>query len=187
MASFIRVRTVFSGVPGTPWYSNIYFDDDGVNGQIGIDAVQTFWEALAGSMSPSVDWQVEGQVVVLDSVTGQPTGVFSGTGDTGSGTGTGDMLPSANQVLVTLNTGVWQAGRQIRGRLFCPGWTESANDGEGQVYSGLVTAVLAAVTAMSEDPGNLTQLVWSRTGNVVYPVSSWSVSNKFALLKSRRD
>ncbi len=182
-----RVRTVFTGVPGTPWYSNMFFDIELGEIQLAADAVGAFWTDVASLMNNNVDWEVEDSVTVLNPENGEPVGVGSVTGDSGSGTGSGNMLARATQAYIIWNTGTWLGGRQIRGRTFLPGLVVGCSDGQGQVQPGVVLEIATAAAALLETPGNPTLNVYSRKNGQSLPVISGQASNQFAVLRSRRD
>lgn len=192
-----RVRTVFTGVAGTPWYSNLYFANDG-----GVDGSGTFvgqtnvyWNAIKGAINNQITWTVEGDVPQIDEVTGNLVGVTSVSPQTGTMTGSDDPLPWATQALVRLNTNAFVHNRNVRGRIFIPGCGET-NSADGNVASGLVSAL---DTATNNLIGAVTDLlvVWSRpfAGSEGNParlgsyhfVETASTDTKWSVLRSRRD
>ena len=46
MATLARVRTIFTGPAGSPWYSNLYFDAATGTAQNAADAAAPFWGAV---------------------------------------------------------------------------------------------------------------------------------------------
>lgn len=188
MATIRRIRTVFSGVAGTPWYSNMYFT--WVNGteQDALDAVADFWGAIDAQMNNAVDWATEGDIAVIDDATGQITSIESGTGGTGTGAVATALLPPATQGLVHLLTNSFLNGRQVRGRCFVPGLTEADNDAGGVMAAGTQTIIQNAINALiagSSTPGPLRVFARSQATSVV--VQTATVPTKFAVLRSRRD
>lgn len=183
----LRVRTVWTGVPGSPWYSNIYFDAEVADAQAAADAVIAFAEGLAAYQGSQVDWTVEDTVTVMDPVTGQPTGAVAVTGDSGSGTNTGDLLPPQTQALARINTGDFVAGRQVLGHIFLPGFVESTNVGDGVLDTATATALGELVLGISTTPGNPTAVVWARKSGTMHPYSTVTVPTKWSFLRSRRD
>lgn len=188
MTSIRRVRTVFSGVAGTPWYSNFYFTL--VNGTVQdhLDLVGAFWGAVDARIIPDVTWETESDVAVIDDATGQLTGIETGTGPSGVGSQAGIMLPASNQALVHWLTGSFLNGRQLRGRCFIPGLTETDNDAGGTLSATAQSVIQAAADALvtnSATPGPLR--VFSKSGFTSATVSSADVPTKWAVLRSRRD
>ena len=182
-----RVRTVFTGVPGTPWMSNMYFDVELAEVQLAADAVEAFWSEVDGYMVGGVAWEQEPFVTIINPVNGEPTGVAPVTPGAGTGGASGDMVPRAAQAYIVWNTGVWQAGRQIRGRTYLPGFTAGAAASDGSVDPGVVTALATAASNLLTTPGNPTLHVYSRKNGNSVPVDNGAASNQWAVLRSRRD
>jgi hypothetical protein len=90
------------------------------------------------------------------------------------------------QGLAWTKTGVYIAGRQLRGRMNIPGLcTDSLSDGAFQASNRGDTATRwAAMTGAGFDA---TYLVYSTTHHQAEPVHSSGVDVKFAVLRSRRD
>lgn len=184
----LRVRTVFGGVQGTPWYSNLYFrgteDTDAIEAHAAVD---DFWTALATVICTPVTWTIEGEVAVLDTVTGQPVATHQVPPETGAGSASGvARVPTALQILVRLGTGVFLNGRRVRGRIFIPG------SGEGNWENGLltpstVTAVNSAVGLLLNNTPTNEFVVWSRRNGQMHNVISREVWTSGAVLRSRRD
>ena len=185
--ALMRVRTVFSGVPGTPWYSNLFFEGGTGLFQDAVDAVAAFWEDCSAAISPLVSWTVEGTVTVLDPVTGQPVGVIAATGDGGPGTASGDMVSRASQILVQLRTGEFLNGREVRGKIFIPGVVGSTVDADGGVETAVVAQFEGYTATLLANSATVPLSVWSRTGGIAYPVVDAPVSSEWAVLRSRRD
>lgn len=194
-----RVRTIFSGVAGTPWYSNLYFDADGVTptAQENVDDTDAFWTAMANLIDNAISWTVGPEVPVLDETTGTLVGVTSVTAGTGVGTAAGDALPYATQGLVRLATDDFVAGRRVRGRIFLPGIDENFNGPSGVPTSTFLTTVQGAIDGLIAAGG---LLVWARPfpgaeGPPVRParagskasITASSVWTQWAVMRSRRD
>lgn len=188
MASIRRIRTVFSGVAGTPWYSNMHFT--WVNGteQDHLDAVGDFWGAIDVLQDDAITWAVESDATVINDATGDIIAIESGVGPTGAGTATFDPLPYQTQGLVNWLTGTFVAGRQLRGKTYVPGLTENANDASGIMTTAARDVIAAAATALvaaSSVPGPLR--VFSRKNLTSATVGSFVAPTKWAVMRSRRD
>jgi hypothetical protein len=182
-----RVRTVFTGVPGTPWISNHYFD--GANDAEAASmaaSVATFWTALRAVIVVGVQWQVEPEVVELDPVTGAPIGSVITPGATNFGTATGDPLPWSNQAYINWGTGVFIGGRRIRGRTFVPGMSESANSTGSGPSTAVQTTINTAAAALIGTP-DVGFGVWSKTNGVFVRATNGVTSPRWGVLRSRRD
>jgi hypothetical protein len=180
-----RVRTVFTGVAGTPWYSNIYFDADAAVGPDYIPFVADFWNAMDPYIMAVVQWAVEPEVAIVDDNTGEIVDVGTGAGVTGAGAATGEALPWACQGLINWHTGEYIGGRQLRGKTYVPGISQVAND-NGVLLAGAVTTFLAAAAELISD-GNGALRVFSPTHLTSEPVIRATVPRKIAVLRSRRD
>ena len=167
MAIIQRIRTVFTGVAGTPWYSNIYVTGNEADASLEIDAVGDFWDILAPIIVTPVVWTVEGVVANINDANGQIVSTSDNTERNGAGSQSGEALPSANQYLVRARTGVYVGGRELRGRMFIPGASE-AQSSDGLPSSATLTVIEDAVDA--ELLGTLglngAWVVWSRTHGV---------------------
>lgn len=196
-----RVRTVFSGVEGTPYYSNLYFANDG-GGDVSADAhdaVVDFWDSLKGSMAILLTWVVEADVTQIDEVTGEITGITSVAPVTGAGVANGDIMPTMTQLLGRLLTDTYQDSRRLRGRIFIPGMLESLNV-VGRPAAALVSLATSSVGALFAPGGSAQPLVvWRRprpaSTDPVRParagsyalVTAAEVWTEWSVLRSRRD
>lgn len=183
----IRVRTLLTGVPGSPFYSNLFFG--GGDSTVATEAVQNvkaFWTSVAVLMTPGVVIGIEPFVASINPATGDVVGGF--TVDPGvplGSSGAGGPIPPASQLLASLLTGSYVAGRQIRGKFNLPMVTEEHNVGLGVPDQGSRDLLRQAFTALVDGGPELQ--VWSRKNGVAVGVSSVSVSTKWAVLRSRRD
>lgn len=188
MPVVMRVRTVWAGVAGTPYYSNHYFGDDTVpaTAQDAVNAVDAFWFGLSGNISNDLTWTVEGTVARIEATDGSLVGQYAVTPETGVGGSSGQMLPLATQGIVRWLTDTVIAGRMLRGRTFVPGLVEDVNDADGKPVSALPTLLTTVGQALINDTGNTLQ-VWSRTHGNFAEVETAQGWNQWATLRSRRD
>lgn len=184
MALMFRVRTVFTGVEGTPWLSTMYFSGAVGTPQDAADAVGVFWADVETHIAGSVEWTTEAAVYSIDDTDGQATGLNNTTVSTGSGAGGGSIMPLADQALVRMHTGEFVGGREIRGRIFVPGIATAATN--GNVPSAVITNINGAAATLISDVSQ-TWVVWSRAHSQFQPVVSADTWAKFAVLRSRRD
>ena len=179
-----RIRTTFSGLQGAPYLSTFYFSDGGGTAQQAATAAGNFWAAVDAKMSVAMTWVQDSEVAEVNVGTGAVEGVSSIVPMNGVGGVAGDALPPATQGLVRWRTGVFVAGREIRGRTFIPGCVESESNG---LPAGSSTAVWnAAASALIADATSLF-VVWSKTHGVEQVVTAGGAWNQFAVLRSRRD
>lgn len=196
-----RVRTVMVGVAGTPWYSNLYFMDDGGTSVApqAVAAVGTFWTTMAAAISNNVTGTVQGEVARINEVDGQLTGVENVTPVAFAGGNTDDELPWQTQLLGRTFTAGFVNGRRVRGRIFIPGMVEN-NNAVGVPVASLQTSLQNALNALIAEP-NTILAVWARpfAGDPAavppkparlgtkYAVVTASVSPIWSVLRSRRD
>lgn len=183
----LRVRTVWSGVGGAPYYSNHYFNAaSGVpEANACITAVDNFWTAIAAGIYLNATYIIEGDVPFLNPADGEIGGVLNATGNAGAGSGTGEPLPPANQVLIKWSTATFIGGRRLVGRTFIPTPVEAVNVIDGSLQASYRATIIAAGNVLIGSGTNFS--VWSRTHGVVAPVVTNTVNQKFSLLRSRRD
>lgn len=184
-----RVRTVFSGMQGSPWLNTLFFNEAGGTAQQAVTAVGTFWGAVDALIDSEVDWTTEPDVTLIDAVSGSPTGIVTTTPVTGTGSAVGDAVPAATQALVRWRTGAFPAGREVRGRTFVPALVEASND-NGKLLAASQTTIQTAAAALIAD-ANSVLVVWKRPnppaiGSYANVIAS-SVWGDFAVLRSRRD
>ena len=182
-----RVRTVWAGVAGAPYYSNLYFTDDATLGtaQDASDAVDAMWTSIAGSLSTAISWTVESIVARIDDATGTLVGQWGTVANTGAGTTAGDLIPRQAQALYRWNTAAVVNGRLLKGRTFVPGFLEAGNDAAGNPTAAIVTGLTTTGNALIADPGNELR-VWSRTHGTSAVVTSCQGASFWATLRSRR-
>lgn len=179
----LRVRTVFTGVAGTPWYSNLYFGDTSLPADAHA-AVVDFWALIGPYIHTSVDWTVESEVTVLSILTGQPTSQTSVGAISGGGTASGQPLPWATQGLLRARTEAYANGRNVRGRIFIPGLTEDAqSQGRPEPAVGPLMVTAAEQLLLTD----ATWVVWSRKNQIQPEVTSVDFWQEWAVLRSRRD
>lgn len=185
----IRVTTIWGGTgQGLPYYSTHYFGGT-TEGEAdaAVAAVSEFWQACSTITDTGLAPVIQPEVEVVDVASGQVTGVFITEPDQPDMTASGDTLPWATQGLIRWRTGVFEAGREIRGRTFLPGMME-ANNVLGVPASSWVTlANTAASTMLTESTGAGGLVVYSRTHGQDALVSVGSAWNQWASVRSRRD
>lgn len=186
-----RVRTVFTGVQGTPWLSTMYFDESAGTAQNAATAVGAFWAEVDGQLSNLVNWQTEADVSLIDTDTGVLQGVISTSPVNGSGSLSTEALGWVTQGLIRWRTGSIINGRSLRGRTFIPGLTSTGLD-DGQM-SAIQQGVLNTAASNLISSINATLQIWHRpnpvgssTGDAgdVLTGTTWP---SYAELRTRRD
>ena len=119
---FYRVETVTSGLDGSPYFTVLNFDAGaGGSAQDAIDTAAEFWSAMASRIVNDCTMAVSANVQVVNAATGQIVREDSAIGTNVSGTNAVAPEWTAKQGLISFSTGVFQNGRQIKGRVFVPG------------------------------------------------------------------
>lgn len=181
-----RVRSVFTGVAGGPYYTNMFFPD--ANGSVGaqalVDAVRDVWTAYQLNLRAGMVVTVQGEVPTIDPASGQPTGSFAVTPRSVTfNNASQQFLPPATQLLVRLSTPTYAAGRRIQGHLFIPGWTEDANVGAGVPADNLITEIPNKWAPIAVGTARIG--VWSRARGTFNQISSISANPNWRTLRSR--
>lgn len=179
---------MFTGVAGAPYYSNHYFPTTATSAEAQASAalVTGFWQQIQTLLRTPMRVQVDPFAPEINQVTGEITGAYTVTGPSLTFTATAEALPPATQMLVSLNTGVFAGGRQIRGRCFIPGWTEASNGPGGLPNDDVKTAVQTAYVNALGSGGRRTG-VWSRKNGTFTQISGVGIGTQWAVLRSRRD
>ena len=178
-----KIQTTFTGVAGTPWYSNMYFGDT-PSAQDCVDHVGEFWVEMNAFMVDEIAWSVSSQVLTIDAATGEITGSTSAQGVNGQGGQTQEMLPTATQLVLKWLTGVYVNGRQAQGKTFIPGLADFCNV-DGSVNSAIVTQINTDIALWLAAGPPL--LLWSKAAGVSNIVTTPVCWNRFGVLRSRRD
>lgn len=200
MVDIRRVRTVFTGVPGTPWYSNIYFraDETGQTAAEAADAVQDFWTNWSIFMQGGITATVEGEQPIMESESGNILSYDTVTSVNIVGQLQEERLPTANQGLLKLQTGGVVASRKVLGKIFLPGATETQSSNGTLITTTREAMVTAAQLYLVGGPNEQAAVVWSRPKpnpqggaplrvGSIHDVIGASVNADFAILRSRRD
>jgi hypothetical protein len=187
VANILRQVAVWNGWPGAPGYTTWYYGDGTTTNVV---QQRNFFAAIASLLPSSVTIQVQNTGDVINDATGQAVGSWSQasaavvTGTAGGG------FAGPSGVVMRMETGIFVAGRRLRGRTFLVPMAGTVQDSNGTVAATplgtLNTAAAAAVTA-----SGTSWLVWHRpvggSGGSSSPVTSAVIPDKIAVLRSRRD
>lgn len=199
--SLVRVQTIWSGVAGSPYYTNLYALGplSTNNGNDLADALEVFYSAITDRVAPGVSIQIQPELLEFNETDGVVTGAGSTSQLAVTGVGAGDALPPATQGLIRWTTEGIVHNRRVRGRTFLPSPVETDNLSTGvpsSVYiSDVDNAAEALLTTMtgrmrvwsqphSEDPPNPNNP--NRLGSA-HAITGVSVAPFWAILRSRRD
>lgn len=185
MAQISRYQTVFTGVAGTPWYSNLFFEGGTPEGEAYGPDVVAFWEACNSQIHSSITWVVDSTYTVIEA----STGLIVDIGDWAGGTGTGDQvaepLPWANQAVINWRTNTYIGGRELRGRTFVPALTQAINNNGVLTTAGQIDLQAAADGLITDSAGAF--CIFSPTHLTESVVEQANVPLKIGVLRSRRD
>jgi hypothetical protein len=198
MPTLLRVRPTFTGGSGGNQVATFHFDMGLAPTQANADtvwtAVRTFWNTVRASMLSTYNINMPGEVVEIDTDTGEIEGLFPHAAETLVGSVVGEGCPWATQGLVSLRTNGIVNSRRVRGRLFLPGVPESENSNgipAGSYSANIGPAATTLVASAAE------WVVYHRpvppapgapaVGGLSFPVTSATVGTKWAVLRSRRD
>jgi len=179
---------VFTGVAGTPWYSNLYFTWVSGTEATALAEVGDFWTEVLNGIGTAVSGVVEGDIPVIDDATGNIQFMESTADESLNFTGSGNVLPPANQGLINALTDTFLNGRRLRGKVFVPGLVSSAANADGTVatiYRTLFATMGTNLIAATSSPGPWR--IYSPTHGTSAVVSSVSSPASFAVMRSRRD
>ena len=180
-----RVRTGMTGTQGGSMLSTQYFNV--IGGLTAADAVadlHAFWTTISGQMHNSVHLQIEPEVAEVDILTGNVTGIVSVSSTPLTGGNSSDPEAWATQGLVRLRTGIYVAGREIRGRIFIPAPTsvQSSAGAPSTVYRSTIDGAMSTLIGSA----NSDLMVYSRKNRDAAPVLSGTTWTQWAVLRSRR-
>lgn len=184
----LRVTTRFAGPEGAPWFSTFHFAGTALpDAAEAVVSTELFWIELRTLIANNVQMTVGFDGVQdVDPSTGQTIAVHYPEERIVAGGGLGSALPQATQGLIRWRTGVFVAGREIRGRSFIPGLTSAAQAATGNPGQSLIDAVEAAVPQVIASVDNGLG-VYSRTRGQFESATAGTLWGEFAVLRSRRD
>lgn len=183
----LRVTCVHTGGAGAPYYSTFHFEGNSSGeATAGHAAVTSFWTELLEEINTLNNVTVNGEVDVVDALTGLTTGTFVVPATVVDCAG-GANLPPSNQGLIRWRTGDFVGGKEIRGKTFIP-LVPGEYSAAGIPAPTYLTALQAAADGLLADgagAGGLT--VYSPTHHQTALVTLGNPWTQFAVLRSRRD
>jgi len=181
-----RVRTTVTGGSGGPYLSTSFFNViGGLEAQDAVADLRAFWQAIRGNIWSGLTLTVEPDVAEIDIATGEVTGLVPTTSTPVTGDNSAEPTPWTTQGLIRWRSGIYVAGREIRGRTFIPGVNESVSQSgvPSSTYKSSIES--AAATLLSSSVSEM--VVYSRKHHELGPVLLGSVWSQWASLRSRRD
>lgn len=199
--SLVRVQTVWTGVAGSPYYTNIYAIGPITtnNGNDMATAWRVFLNSLTATLANGLVATIDPEILEFNEVDGTVTGAGTTTQAAVVMNGGTDRLPPANQLLIRWSTAGIVHNRRVRGRTFLPGAQEGHNDLSGNpapaIGTPVTTGLQAYLTTMAgrariwaqphnpdpADPNNP-----ARPGSQ-HAITGFTIAPYWAVLRSRRD
>lgn len=182
-----KVDIVWTGLTGTPYFSQMWFAHQPGKASAAATAVSTFFTANQGRIALGLVGSIEDDQTIIESTTGQAVAVEQGgSAPNIVASGSSEPLPFASQFVLRLRTSVFIDGRRLQGRMFIPAPVE--NDSTGRPTAQLVTLWnTAAATLLTSSISFGAWEVYSRKHRVEAQVVSASGWNQWGVLRSRRD
>lgn len=181
-----RVRVVWTGVAGSPYYSNFYSINTATTPPAAHAAVTSLIQALQPRYSVNLTARIEGDVALVESTSNSIVGVNTVAFQDRTGTAAGGLAPLATQHVVRLLTGTFVNGRQVRGRIMLPGVVTASVGPNGQPLAATLTAIDSAFSAYIVGLVN-SACVFARASGQAVPISFVDTWEQFGVQRSRRD
>lgn len=187
MSTILRVRAEWTG-PSAPLLSTLYYTGN-PGTQIKADAAFSNMATLLNSIRDQVtlgfSYAVSQDVVEIEALTGVQVARWTVTNvAAAAGQNVGDPLPFQTQGMINWRTGVFAFGREIRGRFYLPGPSETSNTA-GLPLAAYITDLNAAAAVAVADT-NAELVVWSRKNGAAPPATAGLTATGWRVLRSRR-
>lgn len=189
-----RITAMWSGFTGAPGYSAFHFAGGG--GLISdatqcVERVEAAFDEIKAWLPSTVSIQVDSEVEVLDSDTGELTGAEDVGTRTAIQGGTAGPYSAATGAVINWRTGDYRFGRRIRGRTFIVPIAGDAYEADGTLGVNPRGRFQAFGNIMTSSDFDSEFGVWSRprngSGGVFASATGYSVPDMAAVLRSRRD
>jgi hypothetical protein len=184
----LRTTATITGYQGAPYWNQLHFGGDTAGEAVAAaDAAESLWQQLANFLATPGSVLVSSDVEQIDPATGQIVNVFPASTAAINFVAAGDILPYSTQGLIRLRTGDFVNGRELRGRIFIPGWVETASTAGNPTAPAVGAMNAAAASLLSAGAGAGGLGVYSPTHRVFSLVSVAQTWTQWAVLRSRRD
>lgn len=199
MPEILRVKLNWTGFVGAPGYTNFYFSEfvsEGYTQAIADGSAtkaRNFALDFAAVCPNTVTIAVDPTVDIVQSDTGDLVGFFSvapGTAAVGARAGT---YSAASGACISWGTNGVRNGRRVRGRTFIVPLAGSAYQADGSINDSDLAMMRTAANNFRAPGGTGDFGIWSRpsakgaSDGVWYPAETSKISDKVAILRSRRD
>lgn len=182
-----KINVVWSGLPGTPYFSQFMIGHEAGQATPAAAAVRGFLVAMVHQQAQGLTAQIQSDQTIIDTATGKPVSQETSANQLEVPyDGTGDIMPTLNQVVIRLKTSVYNNGARLQGKVYIPGCRESSNIG-GLVTSAEVANYNAAAANLITASATVGKwAVWSRKYKSWASIESASTWNQWSSQKSRR-
>lgn len=182
MASLCKIQISWTGISTGPGVSTFYLDNTGTPD---LTPFKTFFEAIKTSIPAAVTIKYPSSGLRIDSFTGAATGTWAATAPADTvATGAGTYSAPVGAI-INWRTGVYSAGRELRGKTFVVPLASVCFGGTGLLQGTTQTQLQNAAIALKNTA--VTLVAFSKTHHDIAPVSTASVPLLAAVLRSRRD
>ena len=184
MPNLYRVRSVWTGFPGAPGVTTMYFLDMATC----LDAVHTFWSAMVGKLPSDVHIQVQNFGDVIDSATGDLTDSWTADTLTSVAGTASDKYAAPVGSCVNWNTETVVGSRRLKGRTFLVPMGGDVYQTDGSIGGQDLTQIQGYADALISSESS-SFVVWHRgTGSdgTFGLITSATVPDKAVVLRSRR-
>jgi len=182
MPSLAQAQVTWTGFAGAPGVSTFYWE---AGGGVDLAALHSFIDGIKSAFPTGVTAKFPSTGVTIDEASGDVTGIWT---DTAPADVVG-AVPGSYSVVTGLcfnwTTGVYTAGRQLRGKTFIVPCAPVVFGSNGLVVPSTITAFETEAAALYAGPNPIR--VYSRKNGVSAGVVDSDVSPKPAVLRSRRD
>jgi hypothetical protein len=207
MTELARVRTEITGWPGAPGLMTQYFRKTGGGAWTAYDdlmvgKVDDAWAEIVDIMPPTMVARTLPEIDIIEDTTGeilQTIEASSSQSQTGVAS-PGWYLPTATGFCVIWRTNGVVNGKHVRGRSFIVPVAANAQESDGTPIATALTFVNSFATTLISGGTSVALAVWSRPKVVPnsdpkayvrfgssHLVTSHTLADKFAVLRSRRD
>lgn len=205
MANILRVKINWTGFTGSPGYTNLHYEPTagGAIDQAAVDSAVNktafFLSGWRAYQPLQCTTQVDTAVAEIDENTGTIQNFWTGpTVAAGSGADSGNYAAGSG-ACISLYTADVRNGRRVRGRIFMVPLGSAGLQSDGTLATGALTAMRASAAALIDDLDPVRLTVWVRPSEIpgpldptfidggAYAVTAYSINDKVAQLRSRRD
>lgn len=199
MSDFFRVVVNWTGFTGGPGFTNLYFRTAGStavlldDAQDAVTKVDAWATAISNHLPTSVSVRVDPTVVEMNEQNGQQIGFLPTTAPAAHPGGDSTGYSAASGACFNWYTSGVRNGRRVRGRTFIVPLGGGKYDSSGTLGTTTLTAFNNATATLLAATTKSSMQVWSRpsakgaTDGIAFPIASYTLPDKAAILTSRRD